>query len=108
MKSVTSLTGNNLTGPYAFNLTTKMWVSHDDVNMAVVKSKYALSMGLGGAIIFNIHMDDFNNTCGAGSNPMMKAVYQTMTSSSSNMFHVVSSKIMLSCLSSLGLLLVSY
>ena len=72
---------NNLMGPYAFSLATKLWVGYDDVAMAIVKSKYALSNGFGGAMVWDITGDDFNNACGAGTYPMMKAIYQTMSGS---------------------------
>ena len=70
---------NKQTGPYAYSLTTKFWVAYDDVAMAVVKSNYALSNGLGGAMVWDVSMDDFCNTCGAGTNPLISAIYQTIT-----------------------------
>lgn len=72
---------NNLMGPYAYSQTSKLWVGYDDVAMAIVKSKYALSNGFGGAMVWDITGDDFNNACGAGTYPMMKAIYQTMSGS---------------------------
>uniref|UniRef100_A0A0P5AUM3 Brain chitinase and chia n=1 Tax=Daphnia magna TaxID=35525 RepID=A0A0P5AUM3_9CRUS len=66
-------------GPYAVSPTSpKMWVGYDDPAMAVIKSKYILSKGLGGGMVWDISMDDFQNTCLAGANPIMTAISNTL------------------------------
>ena len=44
-------------GPYAFKGT--QWVSFDDVAMIKHKSEYVKKMGLGGAMIWALDLDDF-------------------------------------------------
>lgn len=65
---------NNTMGPYAYNLATRNWVGYDDVAMATVKANYVLAKGLGGAMVWDMSMDDFRNSCGGGVNPLMTAI----------------------------------
>ncbi|XP_046656308.1 probable chitinase 10 [Daphnia pulicaria] len=70
-------------GPYAVSPTSpKTWVGYDDPAMTIVKSKYILSKGLGGGMVWDISLDDFQNTCGAGANPVITAIYSTLTNGS--------------------------
>ncbi|KAI9552834.1 hypothetical protein GHT06_020716 [Daphnia sinensis] len=69
-------------GPYAVSPTSpKTWVGYDDPAMAIVKSKYILSKGLGGGMVWDISMDDFQNTCLGGVNPIMTAISNTLNAS---------------------------
>ena len=66
-------------GPYAVSPNKpKTWIGYDDPAMAVVKSKYVLSKGLGGVSVWSIDMDDFWNICGGGVNPMLTAISRTL------------------------------
>ena len=66
-------------GPYAVSPNSpKYWVGYDDPAMATVKSNYALSKGLGGIMVWDISMDDFRNTCAAGTNPVSTAIFNTL------------------------------
>ena len=70
---------NGSMGPYAVSPNKpKIWVGYDDPAMAVVKSKYVLSKGLGGIFVYSIDMDDFRDICGGGVNPMLTAISQTL------------------------------
>lgn len=76
--SVTQDPAKNI-GPYAVSPTSpKTWVGYDDPQMAIVKSNYILAKGLGGAMTWDISMDDFQNTCGGGANPVMTAISNTL------------------------------
>ena len=75
---------NNLMGPYAYLLASKNWVGYDDVNMVVYKTNYALASGLGGVMVWDISMDDFQNTCAAGVNPLINAIYSTLNGNASS------------------------
>ena len=69
------------TGPYAYSPSSPtLWVGYDDPAFATIKSNYALSKGLGGAMVWDISEDDFHNTCGGGTNPVMTAISQVMLS----------------------------
>jgi len=46
-------------GPYAFK--GDQWVGFDDVDTIAYKSKYVKEMGLGGAMIWALDLDDFRN-----------------------------------------------
>lgn len=67
-------------GPYAYSKANLNWVGYDDPTFAIVKSKYVLSMGIGGAMVWDISTDDFGNSCGGGANPIMTAISQTILS----------------------------
>ena len=56
----------------------KPWVGYDDPAMAVVKSKYVLSKGLGGVSVWSIDIDDSRNIFGKGVNPMLTAISETL------------------------------
>lgn len=75
---------NNLNGPYAVSSgsSSKTWVGYDDPAMATVKANYVLSKGLGGAIVWDISMDDFGNLCATNANPVMTAISQTLRGNS--------------------------
>ena len=67
------------TGPYAFSPTSPInWVGYDDPDMAVVKTKYILSNGLGGAMVWDMSYDDFRGSCGSGTNPVITAISNTL------------------------------
>lgn len=66
-------------GPYAFSPTSPInWVGYDDPAMAVVKTKYILSDGFGGASVWDMGYDDFHGSCGSGVNPIMTAIFNTL------------------------------
>lgn len=73
---------NGKMGPYAYSPTSPVqWVGYDDPAFAVVKSNYVLSIGLGGAMVWDISEDDFLNLCGGGANPLLTAISQVMKGS---------------------------
>lgn len=51
-------------GPYAHN--NYEWVGWDDVDMAIVKVQYAMSRNLGGIMVWELGLDDFNGFCNMG------------------------------------------
>uniref|UniRef100_A0A1A9WKD4 chitinase n=1 Tax=Glossina brevipalpis TaxID=37001 RepID=A0A1A9WKD4_9MUSC len=59
-------------GPYAF--LRDQWVSFDDAPMIQHKSEYIKAMGLGGAMIWALDLDDFKNVCNCESYPLLKAI----------------------------------
>lgn len=59
-------------GPYAF--LRDQWVSFDDAPMIQHKSEYVKAMGLGGAMIWALDLDDFKNVCNCESYPLLKAI----------------------------------
>ena len=70
------------TGPYAISPAgpNQTWVGFDDPAMAIVKSKYLVSKGLGGAAVWDIGLDDFRNQCQGGRYPMLKAINNALNS----------------------------
>lgn len=63
-------------GPYAYS--GNEWVSFDDVLMLQYKSEYIKSMGLGGAMVWSLDFDDYDNKCNCESFPLIKAVNRVL------------------------------
>jgi len=59
-------------GPYAYK--GDQWVSFDDARMIKFKSEYVSNMGLGGAMVWALDLDDFSNTCQCESHPLLKTI----------------------------------
>jgi len=65
-------------GPYAFTRLNLPWVGYDDPAFATVKSDYIIAKGLGGAMVWDVSLDDFANVCGDGANPIQTAIARVM------------------------------
>ncbi|XP_030240858.1 probable chitinase 10 [Drosophila navojoa] len=63
-------------GPYAYSR--DQWVSFDDAPMIRHKSEYVRAMGLGGAMIWALDLDDFKNDCGCESYPLLKTINRVL------------------------------
>jgi chitinase len=59
-------------GPYAYK--GNQWVSYDDANMIKKKSQLIRDLDLGGGMIWALDLDDFRNTCGQGSYPLLTTI----------------------------------
>lgn len=46
--------------PYLYNLHTKEWISYDDPKSVALKMQYVKKMGLGGAMLWALPLDDFS------------------------------------------------
>ncbi|KAJ0171833.1 hypothetical protein K1T71_012596 [Dendrolimus kikuchii] len=64
--------------PYAHM--NRNWVSYDNPDSITLKTEYALSMGLAGIMLWSIETDDFNNVCGGGNYPLLKAINKALAS----------------------------
>ncbi|XP_008184295.1 probable chitinase 10 isoform X2 [Acyrthosiphon pisum] len=58
--------------PYAYD--GNQWVSYDDEISIKLKSEYIVNQELGGAMVWTIDLDDFNNICCKGSYPLLTKV----------------------------------
>ena len=67
-------------GPYAFK--GNQWVGYDDINMAAIKAQYILDNKLGGGMFWDLPSDDFKNLCGNGTYPIIRTVYNILSSGS--------------------------
>lgn len=77
---------NPLVGPYTFSpveLGERIWVVYNDPAIAVMKSKFILSLGLAGAAV-DVTKDDFRDSCGKGPFPMLTAISNTLLDSKFN------------------------
>lgn len=63
-------------GPYAYR--DRQWTSFDDVDMVRKKSELAKTMGLGGAMIWALDLDDFHNSCGCEAYPLLKTINRVL------------------------------
>ncbi|EDW76228.2 uncharacterized protein Dwil_GK14769 [Drosophila willistoni] len=68
--------GRGRMGPYAY--LRDQWVSFDDAPMIRHKSEYVKAMGLGGAMIWALDLDDFKNDCGCESYPLLKTINRVL------------------------------
>ncbi|XP_025836304.1 probable chitinase 10 [Agrilus planipennis] len=59
--------GSNATKEY-------QWMSYDDISDIKRISEYLKDMGLGGAMVWSLDLDDFRNRCGCGDYPLLKTV----------------------------------
>lgn len=66
----------NAMGPYAFK--GNQWVGYDDVAMVRRKSEFIKTEGYGGAMIWALDLDDFNNECGCERYPLLKTINRVL------------------------------
>jgi len=59
-------------GPYAYK--NAEWVSFDDIDTIEEKMALLRKWNLGGAMVWALDLDDFNNQCGGGSYPLLKTI----------------------------------
>jgi chitinase len=57
-------------GPYGYSATT--WASWDDIDMTIIKVKYAMSKNLGGIMFWELSLDDFLGVCSMGPRYKLK------------------------------------
>jgi chitinase len=74
---LTKSAGNPSRGPYAFG-SNQQWVGYDDIDTVKAKSQLILDAGYGGAAIWTLDLDDFNNLCCQGANPLLNAASQVL------------------------------
>ena len=75
---LTKVPGTNEQGPYAYNSRNGLWVGYDDIKSASEKALYVLKNGYGGATIWTLDFDDFNNACCNGPSPILTAVSRSL------------------------------
>ena len=63
-------------GPYAYKR--DQWVSFDDANMIRHKSEFVRAMGLGGAMIWALDLDDFRNVCDCEEYPLLRTINRVL------------------------------
>ena len=72
-------------GPYAYSPVYPIqWVGYDDPDFVTIKARYALEMGLGGVVAWDVSRDDFTNKCGSGYNPLLTAISRVMLPNSAS------------------------
>jgi chitinase len=54
------------------------WLDYDDTDTLQIKTKYAMDLGLGGAMVWSIETDDFKGKCGKGPNPLLQTIHDTL------------------------------
>ncbi|XP_068222684.1 probable chitinase 10 isoform X2 [Palaemon carinicauda] len=62
----------NSMGPYAYR--GDQWVGFDDIETIRYKTKWLKNMGLGGAMIWALDLDDFRNRCGCEHHPLLRTI----------------------------------
>jgi chitinase len=63
-------------GPYAY--LGDQWVSFDDTLMIKHKSQYVKAMGIGGAMIWALDLDDFRNQCECEEYPLLRTINRVL------------------------------
>lgn len=59
-------------GSYAYG--GDQWASFDEPELMGIKAKYAKDLKLAGVSFWTLDYDDFNNKCGGGKYPLLRAV----------------------------------
>ena len=59
-------------GPYAYK--NSQWVSFDDIDTIEQKMQLIKDYDLGGAMIWALDLDDFNDQCGGGKYPLLTTI----------------------------------
>ena len=54
------------------------WVSYDDIEMVGRKADFINDNGFGGAMIWDLASDDFNNLCGQGRYPLIRTISENV------------------------------
>lgn len=63
-------------GPYAYSK--DQWVSFDDAYMIRHKSEFVKAMGLAGAMIWALDLDDFRNVCNCEEYPLLRTINRVL------------------------------
>lgn len=63
-------------GPFARK--DSQWVSYDDAAMIRRKSQLVRALNLGGAMVWALDLDDFQNYCGEGEYPLLSQIRHTL------------------------------
>ncbi|CAI9719514.1 acidic mammalian chitinase-like [Octopus vulgaris] len=63
---------NDMKVPYAYG--GDQWVGYDDLESITYKANYIVNNNLGGAFLWSVEMDDFNNVCGYGRYPLIMKI----------------------------------
>jgi len=74
----TKVDGNNNHGPYAHSAKEKQWVGYDDINSIAKKAEYVKIKDYGGAAVWTLDLDDFNNICCLGPSPLLNILSETL------------------------------
>lgn len=63
-------------GPYAYK--SNQWTSYDDVAIIRRKSELVKTMGIGGAMIWALDLDDFHGRCGCERYPLLRTINRVL------------------------------
>ena len=66
--------GTGKQSSYALSSKDKQWVGYDDINSVARKSDYIIKEDYGGAAVFTLDLDDFNNLCCDGASPLLHKI----------------------------------
>jgi len=62
--------------PYAYK--GNLWIGYDDHESMIAKAEYAVSMNLGGAMVWSMETDDFRGTCDGTPFPLIKTIVEAI------------------------------
>ena len=74
---LTKSPGTDSRGPYAYGVN-RQWVGYDDAETIQKKANLILESGYGGAAVWTLDLDDFNNLCCQGPNPLLNAASEVL------------------------------
>ena len=86
---------DNAMGPYAFK--GNQWVGYDDVAMVRRKSEFIKKEGYGGAMIWALDLDDFNNECGCEKYPLLKTINRVLRQTGGSGMIVIHRQLQTNC-----------
>ncbi|ESO84093.1 hypothetical protein LOTGIDRAFT_155415 [Lottia gigantea] len=59
-----------------------VWIGYDDIPTFQLKANFIKDNQFGGMMVWSLALDDFNNVCGTGEYPLIKAASQTLNTPS--------------------------
>ncbi|CAG7822539.1 unnamed protein product, partial [Allacma fusca] len=61
-------------GPIAYESKSLQWVGYDDPDFVARKARFVRQKNYGGAFVWTMDLDDFNNDCCGGAQPLLRTI----------------------------------
>jgi GH18 family chitinase len=62
----------------------RQWLNYEDERSVTLIAQWIRQQGLAGAMVFDLHSDDWSGSCGFDRFPLIKAINRTLFSSATD------------------------